>query len=146
MKVLPGDATREVKRASVNERDFWHFPLPTQPLGLCVPVWWTAAICTWHSEWIVFQTTLWWTTAPVWERAPATRWRWRRTALRCAFLVLTFARKVNHKDYWKMFWLVLVTDNVHINLAILEDKVPNIAANIGHTGDKKTVTLNMVMQ
>lgn len=40
------------------------------------------------------QIILWWTTAPVWERAPATRWRWRTTALRCASLVPTSAPKV----------------------------------------------------
>lgn len=34
----------------------------------------------------------------------------------------------------KMFWLVLVTDNIHIILAILKDKVPNIAANIAYRG------------
>lgn len=51
---------------------------------------------TYCTRWIVFQTTLWWTTAPAWERAPATRWRWRRTASRCASLVPTSAQKVNH--------------------------------------------------
>ena len=42
-----------------------------------------------------FQITLWWTIAPVWELAPVTKWRWRRTALRCASRVLTSAPKVN---------------------------------------------------
>lgn len=46
----------------------------------------------------MFQITLWWITAPAWERAPATRWRWRRTALKCASLVPTSAPKVGYKD------------------------------------------------
>lgn len=42
------------------------------------------------------QITLWSTTAPAWEPVPATRWRWRRTASKCASPALTSAPKVHN--------------------------------------------------
>lgn len=41
------------------------------------------------------QITSWWTIAPASERVPATRWKWRRTASKCASRVPTSALKVN---------------------------------------------------
>ena len=48
-----------------------------------------------HSCLCLRQIISWWTTAPASERAPATRWKWRRTASKCASPAPTSVRKVS---------------------------------------------------
>lgn len=61
---------------------------------------------------VVWQITLWWTTAPVSKPVPATRWRWRRTESRCASPALISAQKVITRNIKLTKMLIKVNQNV----------------------------------
>ncbi len=61
---------------------------------------------------VVWQITLWWTTAPVSKPVPATRWRWRRTESRCASPARISAQKVITRNIKLTQMLIKVHQNV----------------------------------